>query len=241
MAEDPNATRSMERRAVERFSTGALVGLAGGILALVVPVTLVLLAAYAPSVVLPFGDLAIEAVTAIAAVGALLFVVSLLFYRRALAALRRVDRRFWGPSALCLLGTLGFLLVFLAAILALASTDALTTCLQGSPSRAPSCLLSSSPRAAYSGAAGLVLAWLGGLGIVTGLALAAGRFGEVAWLGGAAAYAILLALLAAPFVAIVVPIRSLTYPILAAPLLVILAPALVASGSRRVAARPGRP
>jgi len=237
MAAAVRISNEYERKAVRRFSRGASLGIVAGILGLVLPIALILLATYAPGALVPLGNRLVEATEILAAVGAVMFLFSLLFYRRAFAALRNVDARFWGPSVLCLLGTLGFLLVILSTVLALESSNALAVCLNGSPTRAPTCLLSSSPHAAYFGVAGLVLVWLGGLGIVAGLALAGGRFQQGTWIAGSASYALLLLVVAAPLIAVVLPIRALAYPVLLTPLLILVAPACVAAGCRRLRGR----
>lgn len=164
--------------------------------------------------------------------GAILFLLSLLLYRIAFASLRRADRWFTLASALCLLGTFGFVLLLLAAVVLLGSSDSLLTCLQGRPTRALSCLRSGSPLGGYTALIGFWMGWLGGLGIVLGLGFGGRFFHRPGLGGGAALYAILLLVLVGPFIALVVSFPGAPYLLLAVPLLIVLAPGLVYAGAR---------
>src|SRR5208282_5319783 len=82
--------------------------------------------------------------------GALLFLVSLFFYRRGFALLRKVDPRFTVASILCLIGTLGFILVLIAAVVIVGSASSLLSCISGQPTHALTCLRSGQPLGAYT-------------------------------------------------------------------------------------------
>jgi hypothetical protein len=225
------ARRPEARTAAGRLHTGAWLGITAGVVGLLLPAVIVLVAAYGPAGLLPFEEPVLQATGVLALGAALLFALSLLFYRSGFAALRPLDPRLWIATALCLIGTLGLLLVLAGIALTLTSSGALSTCLSGAPSHLPSCLESQVPSAALLGGSGFGLAIFGDLGIVVGLGLAGRWFDSRGIYGGAAAYAILLVLLAGPALVFVDPVASLSYPLLAAPLMVLLAPALVASGT----------
>jgi len=238
MAAAGRARRPEERTAAHRFTTGATLGLAAGLIGLVLPIALVLLETYEPSVLTPLTSDAVEATGALALVAAVLFALSLIFYRRAFVALRGLDQRFWAASLLCLVGTLGFLLIIVAALLTFSSSGSIAQCLQGAPSRAPSCLRSAALSASDLVVLGLFLVWLGGVGIIVGLALSGRYFRRGAFYGGAAVYAALLIVLTGPALAILYPVANLAYLVLATPVLVLLAPWLVAHGSRAALGLP---
>jgi hypothetical protein len=225
--------RLEERVAADRFRTGAAVGMVAGIVGFVLPVVLVLFATYAPGGLVPAPLGAIQDASVLAVLASLLFTISLFLYRSGFASLRGIDPRFWSASLLCLVGTVGFLLILVAAAITLYSSDVLAVCLQGTPTQIASCLLSAAPSAAYTGGVGLALVWLGDFGVVVGLGLAGQRWASGGLVGGAVAYGALLVVLAGPILSVVDPIGGLAYPLLAGPVLVVLAPALVASGSRR--------
>jgi len=163
-----------------------------------------------------------------------LFLVSLFVYRRGFAVLRKVDGRFAVASVLCIIGSIGFLLLLVSAALLVGASNSLIQCIHGAPSHALSCLRSGQPLGAYTGLVGFWLGWLGGLGIVVGLSLAGRRYRNGTVSGGAALYAILLLVLIGPFVALVTPLPGLQYLLLAAPIFIVLAPGLVLGGTRRV-------
>jgi hypothetical protein len=220
-------------KGLHRIGTGSTIGLAAGIAGLVLPVTLILLATYSPGTPFLRGTELIQVTAIMALAGAILFAIALLVYRLGFAALRHFDRRFWTASILCMLGTVGVLLIVAAIALAFASSDAMANCIQGAPTHALACLKTAAPLASYSGLVGFWLLWLGGLGIVVGIGLAAVRYGEGWFYGGAALYALLLLGLIAPALGLLFPIGALTYPLLAAPVLALLAPAVIFEGSNR--------
>jgi hypothetical protein len=220
-------------RGMRRLAVGAGLGIAGGLLAVALPLGLLLLNAYGPAQFFAFTSSFVQLLSILLLAGAILLLLSLFAYRRAFAALRHTDRRFVTASVLCLIGTLGFLLIVIAAAVLLGSTSSLLSCLHGEPSHALSCVRSGTPLGAYTGLAGFWLAWLGGLGVVLGLSLSGRRFHRGALGGGAVLYAVLLLVLVGPFADLLFPIPGAKYLIVVAPLLVLLAPAAVWSGSRR--------
>ncbi|MCI4333636.1 MAG: hypothetical protein L3K01_07970 [Thermoplasmata archaeon] len=225
-------------KGLHRLATGSTVGLAAGVVGLVVPVTLLVVQSESPGA-LPLSPSQLIQVTAVLAIaGALLLAVSLIIYRMGFAAFRKVDRRFWSASVLCMLGTVGLLLLVLPIVVALTSSDSIAACIQGSPTHAPACLRSAAPLAGYVAVLGFWLLWLGGLGIVVGLSLVSVRYRQVWLTAGAALYAILLLGLIAPALALLFPIGGLAYAVLALPVLVLVAPAVTSHGSHRAMSAP---
>jgi len=233
-ASAPSPSREEENRGLRRLGTGAGVGLAGGILAVVLPVVFLWLSAYNPGGFFTYGTALIQTTGFFVLTGAVLFLVSLFVYRRGFAVLRKVDGRFAVASVLCIIGSIGFLLLLVSAALLVGASNSLIQCIHGAPSHALSCLRSGQPLGAYTGLVGFWLGWLGGLGIVVGLSMAGRRYRNGTVSGGAALYAILLLVLIGPFVALVTPLPGLQYLLLAAPIFIVLAPGLVLGGTRRV-------
>ncbi len=220
-------------RGIDKIATGAAIGLASGVVGLAFPVGLVLLATYSPGTVFLTGVELVEATALFALVGALLFAGSLLLFRTGFAALRKFDPRFWVASVLCMIGTVGVILVLIPIGLAATYSDSLANCVRGAPSRALGCLSSVAPLAADWAIVAFWLLWLGGLGIVVGVGLAGVRYRQGWFYGGAALYALLLLGLLGPVLGLLFPIGSLTYPLLAVPFFVLAAPATILHGSRR--------
>jgi hypothetical protein len=227
------AVTELDVKGVNRLAIGAGLGLAGGILAIVLPIALFWVSAYDPGGFFTFSTGLVQVTSILLLAGAILFLLSLFVYRRAYVSLRKVDRRFVGASVLCLVGSLGFLLLVVSSAVLLGSTSSLLSCLHGQPSHALSCVRGSSPLGAYTGLAGFWLGWLGGVGIVSGLLLGGRRFRRGSLTGGGVLYALLLLALIAPFLDLVYTFQGAQYALLAAPFLVLLAPAFVFGGSRR--------
>jgi hypothetical protein len=223
-----------DTKGLQRFRTGATIGISGAVAGLALPVALNLFAAYDPSGTLTSGATLIELTTIFLLAGAILLAISLIFYRSGFAAFRKLDRWFLTASVLCVIGSIGLLLVVLSAAFALASTPTLAQCIRGAPSHALSCLRAIQPLTAYSVLVGFWLAWLGGLGVVVGVELGGRRFREVRLIGAGVAYALLLLVLIDPFLALLFPIGGWQYPLLLGPILALVAPALVSAGSRRL-------
>jgi len=228
-----------DKTGLSRIGTGASIGLAAALLAIVIPVGFLLVASYDASGFLSLSQTAFLDVTGLCLLaGAVLFLISLLAYRNAFAHLRKVDRRFVVASVLCLIGTLGFLLILIAALVIVGSASSLLSCIHGQPTHALSCLRSGQPLGAITGLVGFWLGWLGGVGIVLGLSAGSSRFKTRAIGLGALLYAVLLLVLLGPFVALVVSYPGAEFLLLFVPLLSLLAPYFVLRGAGRSA--PGR-
>jgi hypothetical protein len=220
-----------DAKGLRRLASGAALGLAAAIVGVVLPITFLLLATYNPGGFFTLGALLIETTTILVVAGAILFLMSLLTYRIGFATLRKVDRRFTAASGLCIVGSLGFLLIVVAALLLLGSAGSLATCVQKEPSHMLTCIRSGQTLGTYTALAGFWLGWLGGLGLVLGITLAGGRFSRKALYGGASLYAVLLLVLLGPFVDLLRPIPFVGYLFVVAPILTIFAPAFVFAGS----------
>jgi hypothetical protein len=234
MEVDPATAEHDERKGLRRFSAGAAVGLVGGGVGLVLPVSVYLLVFYQAIGLPRAGTTLIQFTTVFVLGGALLFALSLVLYRFGFMALQKEDSWFYAASVLCLVGTIGLLLIVIAAGLALESTPSLMQCIQGTPTLALTCLQAVQPLTAYSVVVGFWLAWFGALGIVVGLGLGGRRYRGVRIGAGSAAYAVLLLVLIDPFVALLFPISGWQYPLLTVPILALVAPLLVYLGCRRV-------
>ena len=226
-----------DRKGLFRIATGAGIGLAAALLAIVIPMGFLLAAAYAPGGFLSLHQTAlIDAMAILILVGALLFLFSLMIYRRGFAHLRKVDSRFTVASILCLIGSIGFLLILIAAIAIAGSASSFLSCLNGQPTHALTCLRSGEPLGAYTGLVGFWLGWLGGVGIVLGLSAGSSRFRTREIGLGAALYAILLLLLVGPFISLVVSFPGAEAFLVLVPILAVLAPFFVFRGTGRVGA-----
>ncbi len=230
MAAQPVAPRPEDLRGAHRLAVGGGLGLAAAGFALVFPTIALWLALDHPAVFLDLGEPLARGLAGLVLVGAILFLLSLLLYRSAYSKLRRVDPRFLLASVLCLVGSIGFLLVVVAAAAYLGSAGSLVACLHGAPSHALGCLESGAPLGTYTALVGFWLGWLGGVGIVVGLAAAGRRFGRRTLYLGAVTYALLLLVLIGPFVALVYAVPDSSVLLLAVPVLSAAAPALVLIG-----------
>jgi hypothetical protein len=233
MASPTVTVRPEDAKGSHRIAVGAGLGVAAALITLVLPFALLWLAAYSPGGFFRVNIALVQDVSLLVLAGAILFLLSLFVYRRGFAVLRSVDPRFKVASILCLIGSLGFLLILVAVVVILGSTSSLVTCIHGQPSHALSCLRSGEPLGAYTGLVGFWLGWLGGVGLVLGIASAGRRFSRGTLYGAAAVYALLLLALVGPFLALVYPIPGAQYLLLLSPLLALAAPALAYGGSRR--------
>jgi hypothetical protein len=215
-----------------RIAVGAALGVVAALATLVVPLVLLWLALYNPGGFFTFNSRLVEVLSLLLLAGAILFLLSLFIYRRGFAVLRGVDPRFTVASILCLVGSLGFLLLLVAAVVILGNASSLLSCLHGQPSHALSCLRSGQPLGAYTALVGFWLGWIGGVGLVLGIASAGRRFARGALYGGSALYAVLLLALVGPFVELLYPVPGAQYILLATPILALLAPGLAYAGSR---------
>jgi hypothetical protein len=226
-------SEELEERGVLRLGLGAGLGLAGAICAIVLPLTFLFLVAQFPGGFFTWNSNFVEVTSILVIAGAILLLISLFVYRRSFAALRKVDRKFVVASVLCILGSLGFLLLLVALAVVANNSGSLLTCVHGQPSHALKCLESGQPLGAYTGLIGFLLGWLGGVGIVLGLFLAGGRFSTGALSAAGAVYALLLIVLILPFVAQFVSVPGGGYLVLLAPVFAIIGPALALAGSGR--------
>lgn len=226
-------TRVQDVKGAGRIGVGAGLGFAGALCAIVVPLAFLFLVDEVHSGFFVFNSSLVQTTSILVLLGAILLLLSLFFYRRSFSALRKVDRRFVGASVLCIIGSLGFLLLLIAAAVVVGNANSLLACAHGQPSHALSCLKSGQPLGAITGTVGFLLGWLGGLGIVLGLFLAGNRFQVGALSGSAVVYTVLLLILLIPFLALVVTLPNLAALVLLAPILAILAPALALVGANR--------
>jgi hypothetical protein len=225
--------RVEDAKGSHRIAIGAGLGVAGAAITLLLPFALLWLAVYNPGGFFELNPDLVRDISLLVLAGAILFLLSLFLYRRGFAVLRGVDRRFTVASVLCLIGSLGFLLILVAVVVILGSTNSLVSCIHGQPSHALSCLRSGQPLGAYTGLAGFWLGWLGGVGLVLGLASAGRRFSRGVLYGSATMYAILLLALVGPFLGLIYPVPGAQYLLLLTPLLALVAPALAYAGTRR--------
>lgn len=222
-----------EGKGVRRLAVGAGLGLAGGLLAVVIPLGIFTVNRYDPGTPLALTPTVLEVIGILLVTGGILFLLSFFVYRRAFAHLRRFEERFWAPSALCLVGSVGFVLLIVASLVVIGSSSSLVSCVQGKPTAFVSCLRSSQPLGAYTGLIGFWMGWVGGFGLVLGTVLSGSRFREGTLTAAGALYALLLLVFIGPFLVYVTEIPGAAYALLAAPFLVVLAPALAFAGSYR--------
>jgi len=231
MSGTPNVDSVQDEKGVFRLALGAWFGLFAGVIAIVFPVVALFLSAYETGGFFSLGTSFLQTSGALILAGAVLFILSLLFYRRGFAALRRVDGDFTLASFLCILGSVGFLLILVSAAVLTNSSASVVHCINGQPSHALSCLQSGQPLGAYTGLSGFVLAWLGGLGIVYGLWRAGDRFGERPISLGAFIYLLFLFLLFLPLIALTVAVPEVGLFVLVVPILTVAAPLMVLVGT----------
>jgi hypothetical protein len=213
-----------------RLGLGAWLGLFAGVIAVVLPSAAIFATAYNPSGFFSFAPSLLQTSGALLLGGAVLFILSLYFYRWGFSALRRVNPDFYLASFLCLLGSVGFILILVAAAVITGSASSLVNCIHGQPSHALTCLQANEPLGAYTALVGFVLAWLGGFGIVLGLWLAGGHFGEPALTLGSAVYLFFLFLLLVPLVALAFPIPGRQFLLVVVPVMSVAAPLFVLLG-----------
>jgi hypothetical protein len=233
MAAPTVTVRVEDAKGSHRIAIGAGLGVAAAVIALLLPFALLYLALYHPGGFFQLDSALVQDVSWLILAGAILYLLSLFLYRRGFAVLRAVDRRFMAASILCLIGSLGFLLLLVAVVVILGSTSSLLTCIGGQPSHALSCLRSGEPLGAYTGLVGFWLGWLGGIGLVLGLGSAGRRFHRGVLYGSSALYAVLLVALVGPFLSAIYSIPGAEYLLLLSPLLALVAPALAYAGTRR--------
>ena len=233
MAADRTPLDEAGSKGLRWFRAGAILGLAGGVFGLLLPISVNLIAFYTAVGVLSVNATLVGLTSILVLLGAILLALSFTFYRFGFSALRKFDRWFLTASVLCNIGSVGLVLILLGAALALISSPSLVQCIQGAPSSALTCVQSIQPLTAYSVVIGFWLAWVGGTGIVVGLVLGGRRHREMRLVAAGATYALLLLVLIDPFVAVLFPVGGWQYPLLTVPVLAVVAPALVLVGSHR--------
>lgn len=216
---------------VQRLALAAGLGFAGAVSAIVLPLIFLFLAANYRGGFFTFNPVFVEVTSVLLIAGALLLFLSLFIYRRCFAALRKVDPRFYAASLLCILGSLGFLLLLISAAIVAGNSGSLLTCVHGQPSHALSCLESGQPFGAATSLVGFLLGWIGGVGVMVGLLLAGGRFRAGTISGSGVVYGLLLLLLILPFVTQFVAVPGTSYLLIVAPVLALVGPALALRGS----------
>jgi len=222
-----------DEKGLFRIATGAGIGLAAALLAVVIPTGFLLFASYDSGGFVSLQQTAlIDAMGLLILAGAILFLISLFLYRRGFAHLRKVDSRFWAASVLCLIGSIGFLLILVAAVAIVGGSNGFLSCMNGHPAQALSCLRSGNPVGAYAGLLGFWLGWLGGVGIVVGLSAGSSRFHVREIAVESLLYAILLLALIGPFIALVVSFPGAELILVVVPVLSLLAPYFVFRGDR---------
>jgi hypothetical protein len=230
MGTNLDAAPPKQNPGIRRIAIGAGLGLAGGLVGIVLPIALILLGTIEPGGLSKLGSSMLEATTILVLAGALLFVLSLVLYHLGFAALRKVDRVFTTASILCILGTVGFLLILLAAAVLLGSSNALLACAHA-PQNGLKCINSVSPLSAYSATIGFGMGLLGGVGLVLGLGHTGGRYHRAPIYGGSFLYALLVVVVVGPFVELAYAFPGVEYLLLAIPLLALLAPGLTLWGA----------
>jgi hypothetical protein len=238
MVAPPSVPPPDEPRGLRRFRLGAVFGLVGGVVGLLLPISVSLLGVYTALNLLRFSTTLVEFTGALFVLGAVLLILSLSCYRLGFGALRRFDRWFLTASVLCNVGTVGLCLIIVGAVVAIHSSPTLVACVRASPAGALGCLAAVAPLTEYSVLVGFWLAWLGGLGVVVGLELGGRRYHRGRLVAGGALYALLLLVLIAPFVALLFPLGGWQYPLLTVPVLALVAPVYVWAGSRPPARGP---
>ena len=239
MSPGPSATdRFLDRRGAGWLRAGGIFGAVGAAVAFAVPALLWGLARWGATPLIPFGTAWTQIAGILATAGAVLILVSFVCYRWSFSLFRRVAPRYWVPSALCLVGSSGLLLVLVATVLATGAAASVAGCVQGSWTNAYSCLQSASPLGAYAGLLGLWLGWIGGIGLVLGLAMRSGDQGSPLIGIATILYAILVVLLVIPLLGLGIAVPRASTFLLLAPAFATVAPILVAAA--RVPTGPGR-
>ncbi len=219
-----------EAKAAGHLARGSFAGIVGALLGVVVPVALLLVAGRNAGGWFAFTSAFLATTDLFAVVGAFLLLLAFILYRRAFVRLKHVDPRLRPAAALALAGSIGALVLVVAGAWVAGGTSTLTGCLAGRPSHILSCLRASDPAIGYLALAGFTLAWIGGVGVVAGLALAARHYGRGAITAGAVVYAVFLLDLLIPLAGLLTVVPGTVYAVGVAPVAAVLAPALVRSG-----------
>lgn len=220
-------TYRLDRRGNRWIGAGGAFGLAGGVLAVVLPLLLVEISRHAPGGIAAASSSLVAWTSWFLLAGAVLLLLSFFAYRWGYSVLRKAEPTYWVASALCIVGSSGFLLLIIAAAVATGSENGLLACVQGPYSQIYSCVQGQTPLGAYTAVAGLWLAWIGSVGIVLGLFQAGGRYLSGLYVGAGACYLITLVLLVGPLTGIFVSVAFIEPLLLMAPVFVVTGPLLV--------------
>jgi hypothetical protein len=218
---------ALDRRGNRWIGAGGAFGLAGSIAAIVLPIVLVEAARYAPGGIVPTGATLAVWTTDLVLAGSVLLYLSFFSYDWGYYTLRKVVRRYWTAYGLCLVGSVGLILLIVAAVIASGSETSLATCFQGSYGQLLSCVQSRIPFGADAGLAGIWLLWIGNIGVVLGLFLSGHRFRSGSYVAAAVCYLLVLALLVGPLVGLLYPGAYVQPLLLLAPVFALAAPLLV--------------
>ncbi len=229
--------RELDQKGAGRIGLGAALGLAGAVVAIVVPTIFLFIAADYPVGFFAINTTFIQVNSILVLAGAILLVLSLWFYRRSFSALRKIDPRFYVASVLCILGSLGFLLLLVAAAIVVGDSSSLLACVKGSPSHALTCLESGEPFGAVTSILGFLLGWIGGVGIMIGLFIAGNRFRSGALGVSAIFYGLLLLILIIPLASLFVTVPYDSYLLLLSPIFALIAPGLALGGAATTSQR----
>ncbi len=229
--------RSLDAKGVRRLGLAAGLGFSGAVAAIVLPLTFLFLVSNDPGGFFTLNSTFVDAASVLLLAGAILLLLSLFLYRRSFAELRKVDPRFYVASVLCIVGSLGFLLLLVTVAVVSGGSANLLTCAHGQTSHALSCLESGQPFGAVTALLGFLLGWIGGVGVMIGLFLSGNRFQAPALSGSGIVYGLLLLILLLPLAALYVTVPHASYLLILAPLLALIGPGLALAGSLRTTQR----
>jgi peptide-methionine (S)-S-oxide reductase len=250
--EPPRVHSTEEAKGADLLRRGAVAGLGGATLSLVVPMASVYLALAHPGGVFGITPPFLRLTSLLVVAGASLLFVSFVLFRSGFAHLRHADRRFRVVSALCLVGSVGLLALVAAGLLVADQPGPVATCVVRPLGPVLTCLQSAAPYGADLGLAGFILSWLGGVGIVLGFVIGSTHFEPPELLLAAVAYGALLCVLVLPVEGALNPLPGVRDLLLAGPPLALAAPGLVllasdgplrpiGSDAEPVASPPGTP
>jgi len=226
----PEEKRNLE--GASRLALGGWFGLLAGLVTIGIPLLVLEIGVYFPSSFLSLDSGLLQISGTLVLVGSILYILCLFFYRRGFSNLRKISPVFGSATMLCNIGSVGFILLLVAAAVLEGTATSVFGCVHGSPSHALSCLQSGQPLGAYTALVGFAFAWVGGIGIVVGLSLAAGHFGRGSMGLGAIIYLVFLIVLLIPLVEFAIQVPGIQYILILLPILAIAAPVLVLVGAR---------
>ncbi len=227
----PSPPSTEEGKAAGDLRLAGALAVAGSFLLLAVPIALFLFAHGRLFGVPRFGAGSLHFEGILAVVGAVLVLVALILYRRAFSHLKHADPVLRVASVLCLVGSVGALALVIAAAYFAGGSAAVATCVGGPATRALSCLRGADPAAGYAALAGFWLAWVGVVGLSTGLLLSGKYFARGLIVAAGVVYAILAADLLLPFVGLFAKFPGLAETLAIAPFAAVLGGLLVLVGA----------